>query len=399
MTTYQSFYDGVTRNSGRTSAASLQATKRPALGRNTKAGVLCALFGLASSMLVAPTEAWAAPDGARPLAPETVVVTQGGTIFGALGSGIGPTVEANGEVDFYSRNSNGDGAPEARFTNGMAGPVAMAFDPSGDLWVANINIGNVVELTRAQLSMPDPVPAVTITLPSGPPALPTGLAIDPSGDVWVVDSGASQVVEYTAGQLTTSGSPAPVTTISVPDLPGSPLGDMFDRKGDLWVTINLSASCPQGCVVEFSHAELALANPTPTVTISSIGGANMAFTESGDMWMVTGGGGVPGTPYCFGTPCTNQLVEFTKAQLSTSGSPTPAVAINTTAADASGSMFGPYGVAVEPSGDVWVSNFNKPTTVEYGKHQLSRSGAPIPLRTIGGPHTKMNWPSYVLIEP
>ena len=127
-------------------------------------------------------------------------------------------------MDFYSRNSNGDVAPEARFTNGMAGPVAMAFDPSGDLWVANIKIGNVVELTLAQLTMPDPVPAVTITLPSGALALPTGRAIDPSGDVWVVDSGASQVVEYTAGQLTTSGSPAPATTISVPDLPGSPLG-------------------------------------------------------------------------------------------------------------------------------------------------------------------------------
>ncbi len=316
-----------------------------------------------------------------------------------LGTGTGPTVEANGEVDFYSRNSNGDVAPEARFTNGMAGPVAMAFDPSGDLWVANINIGNVVELTRAQLTMPNPVPAVTITLPSGALALPTGLAIDTSGDVWVVDSGASQVVEYTKGQLAMSGAPTPHSTISISQLPGAPLGDMFDRKGGLWVRSNLSPSCPQGCVVEFSKADLALPNPTPTVTISSIGGANMAFTESGDMWMVTGGGGVPGTPYCFGTPCTNQLVKFTKHQLSTSGSPTPAVTINTTAADASGSMFGPYGVAVDPSGDVWVSNFNKPTTVEYDKHQVSRSGAPAPLRTIGGPDTQMNWPSYVLVEP
>ena len=114
----------------------------------------------------------------------------------------------------------------------------------------------------------------------------------------------------------------------------------------------------------------------------------MAFTKSGDMWMVTGGGGVPCTPYCFGTPCTPELVEFTKAQLSTSGSPSPAVTISTTASYTSGSMFGPYGVAVGLSGDVWVSNFNKPTTVEYGKHQLSRSGAPAPRGTIGGPHTQ-----------
>ena len=377
--------------------ARIDANKRPALWRRTRTGALCALVGLASSALVAPTEASATP-GLHPLAPGSVVVSQGGTIFGTAGSGIGTTVAENGEVDIYQRDSNGDVAPEARFTNDMYGPVAMAFDPWGDLWTVNLNTGTVVELTRAQLGMPNPVPSVTITLPSGAVAVPTGMAFDPSGNLWVVDSGVSQIVEYTRGQLATSGSPTPQAIISK-TIPGDPLGDMFDRSGNLWVTVQISSSCPQGCVVEFSRAELAMTNPTPTVTITSTGGANMAFTESGDMWMVTGGGAAVGTPGCFGTPCTNELVEFTRAQLRRSGAPTPAVTISTTAADASGTMFGPYGVAVTPSGDVWVSNFNKPTTVEYGKYQLSRSGSPIPLRTIGGGATQMNWPSYVLVEP
>jgi hypothetical protein len=290
MTTYQSGCDGITPNPSRALDARFHAAKPPALGRSMRTGMLCGLFGLASSVLVPSTQAWAAPGGVGTLVPGTIVVAQGGTIFGALGTGIGPTVEANGEVDFYSRNSNGDVAPEARFTNGMYGPVAMAFDRSGGLWVANINTGNLVELTRAQLTMPGPVPGVTITLPAGAAALPTGMAFDPPGDLWVVDSGASQVVEYTEAQLAMSGAPTPHSTISISQLPGAPLGDMFDRKGDLWVTINLSPSCPQGCVVEFSKTELAQTNPMPTVTISSIGGANMAFTESGDMWMVTGGG-------------------------------------------------------------------------------------------------------------
>ena len=47
-----------------------------------RAGALCALVGLASSMLVAPTEASAAPFGVGPFAPGSVVVSQGGTIFG-----------------------------------------------------------------------------------------------------------------------------------------------------------------------------------------------------------------------------------------------------------------------------------------------------------------------------
>jgi hypothetical protein len=139
-----------------------------------------------------------------------------------------------------------------------------------------------------------------------------------------------------------------------------------------------------------------MANPTPTVTLSSTGGADLVFTPAGDLWMVTGGGPLND---CFGTPCTNELVKFAKAQLSASGAPTPAVTIRSTKHGAAGSLWGPYGVAIDPSGDVWVSNFNKPTTVEYSRDQLAKSGSPTPLRTIGGPNSRMNWPSFVVIVP
>jgi len=112
------------------------------------------------------------------------------------------------------------------------------------------------------------------------------------------------------------------------------------------------------------------------------------------LWLVTGGG-----PNCFGTPCTNELVEFTKAQLSTSGSPTPAVTISSTTVGPYQSLDGPYGVAVAPSSDVWVSNFYNNTAVEFGRDQLSTSGSPSPVRVIVGANTGMNWPSFILIEP
>ena len=110
--------------------------------------------------------------------------------------------------------------------------------------------------------------------------------------------------------------------------------------------------------------------------------------------MVTGGG-----PDCFGTPCNNELVEFTRAQLSTSGSPTPAVTISSTNVGTYQSLDGPYGVAVDRFGDVWVSNFDGMTTVEFGRHQLFKSGSPHPSRTIAGPNTGMNWTSFVVLEP
>ena len=186
--------------------------------------------------------------------------------------------------------------------------------------------------------------------------------------------------------MASSGGPTPQTTIS--DFPSTPIfGVAFDASGDLWVSTVKS-------VVEFSKAELATANPAPTVTISSSGGAQLVFDASGDLWMVTGGG-----PDCFGTPCTNEVVELTKAQLAASGSPTPAVTISSTKAGAAGSLYGPYSLAFDSSGDLWVENFNNNTTVEFGRDQLSKSGSPTPLRTIVGPDTGMNFPSYVVIAP
>src|SRR5271155_5317470 len=129
--------------------------------------------------------------------------------------------------------------------------------------------------------------------------------------LWPSNAPSSRVYEYTKSQLAVPGGPAPHTTIS--DFPSTPIfGVAFDTSGDLWVPTVKS-------VVEFSKAELAKAKPLPTVTVSSSGGAQLVFDASGDLWMVTGGG-----PDCFGTPCTNEVVELTKAQLSASASSAPA---------------------------------------------------------------------------
>jgi streptogramin lyase len=374
-------------------SATLTRLKNGRVGRVALGAVVLVCVGLASSLLGAPIDTSAATSGVGPLAPGSVVVSQGGTIFGTGGSGIGTTVAANGEVNVYPPKANGDMAPEARFTHHMYGPTTLAFDPAGDLWVANENTATLVELTRAQLATPNPVPSVTILSASGALANPFGMAFDRGGNLWVVGNHVGQVFEYTKGQLAESGAPTPRTTIA--NFPGTPLSDAFDPSGDLWVSTNISSSCPQGCVVEFSRDELAMANPTPTVTISSTGGANLVFTPAGNLWMVTGGG----ASGCFGTPCTNELVEFTKAQLATSGAPAPTVTISSTTVGTAQSLDGPYGVAVNRSGDVWVSNFDGNTAVEFSQDQLATSGSPTPVRIIAGPHSGMNYPSFVVIEP
>ena len=327
MTPSHSTYNGAAEC--RALSPRLHPAAPAALARSTSTGTLCALFGLAGTMAVAPTGASAT--GLGPFAPGSVVVSQGGSIFGGTNAGTG--VELNGEVDVYPPNANGDVAPQASFTNGSYGPVTMIFDSWGDLWVAN-------DLRATSSSSPRP------SWPGGPRAgrhhlrrrgarQPLRDGLRPGGQPLGGEQRFEQGYEYTKGQLARSGAPTPHTTIS--DFPSTPVfGVAFDASGDLWVsTLN--------SLVEFSRAELATADPAPTVTISSSGGAELVFDPSGDLWAVNGGG-----PSCYGTPCTNEVVEFTKSELSTSGSPGPAVTIGSTQPGAPGSLYGPYSLAFDP---------------------------------------------------
>ena len=83
------------------------------------------------------------------------------------GRGTPGTVEADGAVDVYPPGSNGDVAPVASFTQGMSGPFVVIFDPSGNLWAANVNNNTLVEFSRAELATPNPVPAVTVSSAAG----------------------------------------------------------------------------------------------------------------------------------------------------------------------------------------------------------------------------------------
>jgi ligand-binding sensor domain-containing protein len=95
-------------------------------------------------------------------------------------------------------------APEASFTKGMYGPFTAVFDPSGDLWADSINTSTLVEISRAQLAMPNAAPAVTISAANF-----YDMAFDSEGDLWAASYKSGGVVEYVKSQLTSSGSPTP----------------------------------------------------------------------------------------------------------------------------------------------------------------------------------------------
>ena len=127
-----------------------------------------------------------------------------------------------GSVTAYPPGASGDARPVVTITKGVDAPDGLAFETSGDLWVANSFNNTLNEYTRTQLAQASPAPSVVITSARYSNNLngPTGLAFDSAGDLWVVNGSGDSVVEYTQAELTKSGaepprSRSPTTTSTV----------------------------------------------------------------------------------------------------------------------------------------------------------------------------------------
>src|SRR5581483_6215899 len=163
----------------------------------------------------------------------------------------------------------------------------VAFDSQGNLWVVNDNSNTVVEYPASALGASgNPTPAVTLQLPAMSDCY--AIAFDSSGNLWVGNNIANTIVEFTAAQLTTSGSPTPAITIAeVPPTTGDikePIGLAFDAHGNLWVANNASST-----IVEYTRAQLSTSgSPTPAITLSG-GGVlypnEIAFDRAGNLWI------------------------------------------------------------------------------------------------------------------
>jgi NHL repeat len=280
----------------------------------------------------------------------------------------------------------------------LSNPTGIAFDKSGNLWVSDSSNERVVEFTSPfsnaeaaslELGQPD------LNTGENPDAVPSqadmknpyGLAFDQSGNLWLADPGYNRVLEFPApfsngenadlviGQTNFTGGVYP----DVPGCPPScgtptstslngPFGVTFDAGGNLWVSD--------------SHDDRVLEYRGPFST----GEAPTLVLGHSDF---TTGSGFCTSPSCFDTPYTSafdktgdlwvvdtvnyRVVEF-NPPLSTGGSaavvlgepdlstmPPPSGLINATASN----LDGPESMAVDGSGNVWVSDSGDNRVLEY----------------------------------
>ena len=103
---------------------------------------------------------------------------------------------------------------------GLSGPIALAFDARGDLFVTNNGNGTVSEFAPGSTT-------ATTTL-TGLNA-PWGLAFDSNGNLFVVNEGSGTVSEFTPGATTASGTLIGNTELTTPTFAA------FDLSGNLYV--------------------------------------------------------------------------------------------------------------------------------------------------------------------
>ncbi len=207
----------------------------------------------------------------------------------------------------YGDNVSELGAPSYGIVKTIHGlsPFGVAFDHAGSLYVSNTqssagvaNSGNITIFNATSLASRRP--AITNTI--GGLSSPQDIAFDPGGNLWVADSYTGNLTEYGAASL--ASSPTVVKTFNSKSLT-TDLGTFqyltFDQLGNLWADqgqTNPKASGPTAVLVQVSAPALLQASPTLTKSFNDdwIPGG-LAFDSCGDLWVagsgaLLGGGGI-----------------------------------------------------------------------------------------------------------
>lgn len=233
-----------------------------------------------------------------------------------------------------------------------------------------------------------------------------------SGRLWVPVWGATKVNSYTPTQLASGGDNLTPSVAIGFGAGNSPYSGTLDRQGNLWFGTS------QGKILMFTPAQQAASGtPAPSVELNS-GSTDlngMAFDTEGNLWvgvasslrrfdaaqLTTSGSPTPavlitGTtsnplsyPQAIAFDASgalwvatgNKVYKYSSAQLATSGNPEPSVVLS--AADTT-SLNTPRGLAFDASGALWVANWSAGNVVKFVPNQLVSSGAPVPIIKING---------------
>lgn len=211
-------------------------------------------------------------------------LTTAGTAFDSAGN-LWVTDYINQEIRKYTpaQLASGASTPAVSIST-QKEPWGIAFDARGNLWVGFYNGNFVLEYAASSVAgwsgaLTDPSAALSIATPNGP----LGLAFDAQGNLWVAGFDAPLTYKIAASQLNAAGSIVPTDSLESAYLDhGSGLA--FDRAGNLW------EGTESGYIVSYSAAQLVSAShgePGFAQQGASYAFDGLAFDNSGNLWAGT----------------------------------------------------------------------------------------------------------------
>jgi len=273
-------------------------------------------------------------------------------------------------------------------------PEGMAFDSSGNLWVADSGNSRIVEFTAPfstgeNASLVLGVPTLTTpgdtTLPASQTNLnsPEGITFDSQGNLWVADSGYYRVVEFKApfsngeaasvvlGQdnFTAKDFPNEASCPPTCDEPtaatlNGPTDVAFDHSGNLWVADRDDWRVSE-FIAPFSNGQAASLWVGGGCSIFGVVlGANcmgvddyIAFDNSGMLWVSdTANGRVLGFP--------SPLASNESATV-VLGEPNFATTYGFSVNATQSNLVSPEGIAFDSSGNLWVGDDGLNRVLEF----------------------------------
>jgi len=189
---------------------------------------------------------------------------------------------------------------------GLSEPEFVAFDHSGNLWVSDNNNSLVAEYAppfttdeRASLEVGSSSFSASGCSGTGAEDVcnPHGIAFDPSGNLWVADSENSSIVEFSAPFTTGEKSSIVIGEYSdgQPNATNldEPFGIAFDSAGNLWVAdsidnrvVEYAAPLASGEAASLVIGQSSLTSATDNVAQANMSGPeDVAFDQYGNLWV------------------------------------------------------------------------------------------------------------------
>jgi len=264
---------------------------------------------------------------------------------------------------------------------GFSSPFGIAVDSTGNVWIADQG-GSLIETNSNGITISPTSNSIT-----GDPGYdndatvqPNGVAIDKSGNVWVSNNN-NLIMEYSSSGADETADAGFAAT----DLASS-YGVAVDSGNNILVTADVAGGAKNGSVFKFSQAGVGPTakgyNGTSLASSAEKSPTAIALDPSNDLWIVNSTGNSITRMTDIGTSVTsitgfsapegiaidgagnawvtnsssNSIAELSNSGTLLSGSSGFTSAAGITTGAPTSVLNTPYGIAIDPSGNVWVTN-------------------------------------------